>query len=316
MELQQEESIFGMKRTRRIEVVKSKDVIKKKNGIATTAAILKSPVADLIGLGMTRSTGSSKGLKIDPVSFSKYTTGTLALGFVLYIRDDYVAISLPGGSVGRVYYPEISDAIHTLVGQSSKDAKKAASVLPAMRSLVSVMQPVRCYVLALTEKSDTQRKTLVLSMRSLLVNRGLAIKHMIPGFPISGCIVSKEDHGYVLSAGMSGVTFFLPFKAAPVALETSERRIDEVSAVATGSDLTIGQPIECIVDSANETARSVSVRAQRKAVSEGMTKGNLLPFNALSPGMKFIVTIDKVAQVCLLERNSHSYKSFLLSSSD
>lgn len=291
-----------MKRTRRIEVVKSKDVVKKKNGIATTAAILKSPVADSIGLGMTRSSGSNKALQIDHVSFSKYIPGTLALGFVLYIRDDYVAISLPGGSIGHVYYPEISDTIHTLVGQSSKDGKKSASLLPAMRTLVSVMQPVRCYVLSVTERSETERRTIVLSMRSSLVNRGLAIKHLIPGFPISGCIVSKEDHGYVLSAGMSGVTFFLPFKAAPSSLAVKsavalEDGAEEGAAVSIGGDLTIGQPIECIVDSANETARSVTVRAQRKAVSEGVTKGNLLPFNGLSPGMKFIVTVDKVAQV-------------------
>lgn len=298
-----------MKRTRRIEVVKSKDVIKKKNGIATTAAILKSPVADSIGLGMTRSSGSNKALQIDHVSFSKYIPGTLALGFVLYIRDDYVAISLPGGSIGHVYYPEISDTIHTLVGQSSKDGKKSASLLPAMRTLVSVMQPVRCYVLSVTERSETERRTIVLSMRSSLVNRGLAIKHLIPGFPISGCIVSKEDHGYVLSAGMSGVTFFLPFKTAPVKSTVApEEGVEEGAAVPSGGDLTIGQPIECIVDSANETARSVTVRAQRKAVSEGVTKGNLLPFNGLSPGMKFIVTVDKVAQVrhsvCLIHRIS------------
>lgn len=299
-----------MKRTRRIEVVKSKDVIKKKNGIASTAAILKSPVADLIGLGMTRSSGSNKGLKIDHVTFSKYTPGTLALGFVLYIRDDYIAISLPGGSVGHVYYPEVSDTTHTLVGQSTKDAKKSASLLPAMRTLVSVMQPVRCYVLAVNEKSETQRKTLILSMRSSLVNRGLAIKHLIPGFPISGCIVSKEDHGYVLSAGISGVTFFLPFKAVPLSLEAPEKRVEEASAVPTGGDLTIGQPIECVVDSANETARSVTVRAQRKAVSEGITKGNLLPFNGLSPGMKFVVTVDKVAQV--LTKKSFCFTALLI----
>lgn len=291
-----------MKRTRRIEVVKSKDVIKKKNGIATTAALLKSPVADSIGLGMTRSSGSNKALQIDHVSFSKYIPGTLALGFVLYIRDDYVAISLPGGSIGHVSYPEISDTIHTSVGQSSKDGKKSASLLPAMRTLVTVMQPVRCYVLSVTERSETERRTIVLSMRSSLVNRGLAIKHLIPGFPISGCIVSKEDHGYVLSAGMSGVTFFLPFKAAPLSLAAKsavapEEGVEEVAAAPNGGDLTIGQPIECIVDSSNETARSVTVRAQRKAVSEGITKGNLLPFNGLSPGMKFIVTVDKVAQV-------------------
>ena len=94
----------------------------------------------------------------------------------------------------------------------------------------------------------------------------------------------------------------------PLSLEAAEKRSEEISAVPTGGDLTIGQPIECIVDNANETARSVTVRAQRKAVSEGITKGNLLPFNGLSPGMKFLVTIDKVVQV-------RSQKSFCFTAS-
>jgi hypothetical protein len=291
---------------------------KKKTGNVTAAALLRSPLAGAIGLGMTRSSGNSKALKIDNVSFTKYTPGTLALGFILQIMDNFVVVSLPGGVTGTVAMSELSDAMHRLsaevsapvAGSKKLSSAQITSSLISIRALVATMQPVRCYVLEIIEKSDTKKKSLVLSMRSSLVNRGLAIKHMIPGFPISGCISSKEDHGYVVSAGVNAVTFFLPFKAVPLALsleanasaDTAGNPSNATAASGTaaalpGSHLPIGQPIECIVEAVNETARSVTLRAQRKATSEAVTKGELLPFNALCPGMKFLVTVDKIAQV-------------------
>jgi hypothetical protein len=288
---------------------------KKKTGNVTAAALLRSPLAGAIGLGMTRSSGNSKALKIDNISFTKYTPGTLALGFILQIMDNFVVVSLPGGVTGTVAMSELSDAMHRLsaevsvpvAGSKKLSSAQITSSLTSIRALVATMQPVRCYVLEIIEKSDTKKKSLVLSMRSSLVNRGLAIKHMIPGFPISGCISSKEDHGYVVSAGVNAVTFFLPFKAVPLALSLEANTsagtagnpsiATGASAAAPGSHLPIGQPIECIVEAVNETARSVTLRAQRKATSEAITKGELLPFNALCPGMKFLVTVDKIAQV-------------------
>jgi hypothetical protein len=312
-----EDSIFGLKRTRRIEIVKAKGT-KKKTGNVTAAALLRSPLAGAIGLGMTRSSGNSKALKIDNVSFTKYTPGTLALGFILQIMDNFVVVSLPGGVTGTVAMSELSDAMHRLstevsapvAGSKKLSSAQTTSSLISIRALVATMQPVRCYVLEIIEKSDTKKKSLLLSMRSSLVNRGLAIKHMIPGFPISGCISSKEDHGYVVSAGVNAVTFFLPFKAVPLALSleanasantagnpSTATAASATAAALPGSHLPIGQPIECIVEAVNETARSVTLRAQRKATSEAVTKGELLPFNALCPGMKFLVTVDKIAQV-------------------
>lgn len=55
-------------------------------------------------------------------------------------------------------------------------------------------------------------------MRASLLNRGIGLKHMAHGFPVSGCVVSKEDHGVVMNCGLSGVSFFLPHTAIPQAL--------------------------------------------------------------------------------------------------
>ena len=279
-----------------------------------------------MGLGMTRSSGTSKAVKIDNMSFAKYKTGTLALGFVLQIYENNIVISLPGGVAGTVTKSEISDALHKLsqteIGSKKEDACKTESL--DIRKLVNLMQPVRCYILDIIEKTASRRKSLVLSMRSSLVNRGLAMKHMTPGFPISGCISSKEDHGYIVTAGVSDITFFLPFKAVPLALfidiSSSTSKATAVAKSETisgdplhpstppiGSNLCIGQPVECIVETVNETARSVTLRAQRKAIAETVTKGDLLPFNALSPGMKFNVTVEKVVQVCVTYLRLYNY---------
>ena len=304
-------------------MVKSKSASNKKSKSVTGAVLLKSPLAGAIGLGMTRSTGNNKALKIDNVSFAKYTPGTLALGYILQMKNNFVIVSLPGGVTGTVDIAELSDSMYRLSAEltgSLKGKKQSRetvnSYLPKINTIVSTMQPVRCYVLDLIQKADNQKKSLILSMRSSLVNRGLAMKHMSPGFPISGCISSKEDHGYVVSGGVSGVSFFLPFKSVPLALLIGYEAItgaanaggESSNLIPTAADLPIGQPIECVIESVNEASRSVILRAQRKATAETITKGILLPFNALCPGMKFHVTVEKVAQVSV----TRWFSSFVL----
>jgi hypothetical protein len=61
-----------------------------------------------------------------------------------------------------------------------------------VEELLVVHQVVRCYVL---EKGEGKHKTLSLSLRTSLVNRGLSFKHLSSGFPLTACVVSKEDHG-------------------------------------------------------------------------------------------------------------------------
>ena len=63
------------------------------------------------------------------------------------------------------------------------------------------MQMVRCFVLEQVEKNEGAaggaqgKKVIHLYMRASLVNRGLSMKHVSVGFPVYGCVASKEDHG-------------------------------------------------------------------------------------------------------------------------
>lgn len=129
------------------------------------------------------------------MSFGKLSSGCIVLGYVLQVEEKHLLVSLPGGFTGIVPYQEVSDVIHDSVATNANNSK---STTPALSSLVKPHQIVRCYILGQAEKANSKKKTITLSMRSSLVNKGLAMKHFIPGFPITGCIASKEDHGYVV----------------------------------------------------------------------------------------------------------------------
>lgn len=136
------------------------------------------------------------------------------------------------------------------------------------------MQMVRCFILDQWQQSDkSQKKVIRLSMRSSLINRGLAAKNITVGLPMSGCVISKEDHRYLVSAGISGTHFFLPNKAIPKAK----------------GELTV----------VNETARTAVLRAHPKAVYESLTISGSLASTALVPGMLVKAVVDKIVEVCL-----------------
>lgn len=244
------EALFGHSagRTKRIEVVDKK---KKKSSNVNSGSGGMSSIAGLggilsggknasgdakVGLGHTRLSANNKTLKIEPITFAKYTPNTLALGFVLQINDDRAIISLPGGVVGTVELAEVSDVAFRHVSAPStgqkkrklndKSSKKTSSSSSQsssdrldIRSLLHLMQPVRCVVLGVQDRPSTSnKKNLALSLRSSLINKHISFKHLMPEFPISGCIVSKEDHGYIVSAGIGGVNFFLPSKNIPASM--------------------------------------------------------------------------------------------------
>lgn len=70
--------------------------------------------------------------------------------------------------------------------------------LPDLTQLVAPFQMVRCFVLDQVAKSETAgntKKVIRLSMRASMINRGISMKNVSAGFPLYGCIASKEDNG-------------------------------------------------------------------------------------------------------------------------
>lgn len=236
------DALFGASaRTKRIEIVADKSLKKKKkaktnNGAVVGGSIVRNSIAGLsgilnasagggdakVGLGMTKLSANSKTLKVDAITFVKYTAGSVALGYVLQVNDNRAIISLPGGVVGTVELSEISDATFRIVeSQMAEKKRKLTKLSIDIRTLLTPMQAVRCFIVGMQDRPGSQssgKKNLALSLRSSYINKSIQLKHLMPDFPISGCIVSKEDHGYVVSAGIGGVNFFLPSKNIPAAI--------------------------------------------------------------------------------------------------
>ena len=195
------------------------------------------------GLGHTRLSANGKTLKVEPMTFARYVPGVVALGYVLQLHETRAIISLPGGVVGTVEYAEVSDVTFRrasaggekkrrlneagAAGSKSSSSSSSSEQEPGMAALLKPMQPVRCYVLGTQERSVSgagskgragTKKSLLLSLRSSYINKHLSFKHLNVDFPVSGCVVSKEDHGYVVATGMASTHFFLPSKNVPAAL--------------------------------------------------------------------------------------------------
>ena len=97
--------MFGAnKRAKLVEVVTKKKKTDKKNN--------QKEALPSIGVAIN---ATQKKVKIDTLSSSKFSSGCAALGVVLNIFEDHVLVSLPGGILGTIQYPEVSDVVHKLV---------------------------------------------------------------------------------------------------------------------------------------------------------------------------------------------------------
>jgi len=248
------DALFGNKK--RLIRIEDRSGDRKK---ARSEALQTVGLAQAVGAGMTKQLTNT--LKVEAVSFNKYQSGCLALGYVLQIFDSKALISLPGGAVGAVEIEEISDATYRLVqaykaefsakkqsaslaGRRFNPASEMTAKRPDIHALLVPMQAVRVFVMGQEQQEGVKRKSLALSLRSSYVNRSLQAKHLVPGFPVSGCVVSREDHGYIISAGISGVNLFLPTKLVPVAL--GELVIGEYQVLRACAHECVCVPLVCL----------------------------------------------------------------------
>lgn len=88
-------------------------------------------------------------------------------------------------------------------------------------------QVVRCAIISLAKEAGGRH--IELSLRASVLNKGLSLSQLTKGSGVYGSVTSAEDHGYVVSLGLDGVTAFLPKKDAPEA------------------GLVPGQPVETVI---------------------------------------------------------------------
>lgn len=235
--------------------------------------------------------------EIQPIAWKKLGKGTTVLGLVARVGPRDVAVSLPGGMVGRVTLPEVSDPLYARFAAAAQAAAPGGSPEAAAQGLAEaealavaglrVGQVVRCAVLAgspgtaATEAKKAGGKggqRLALSLRASLVNRGMKLEHLLPGGALAAAVASEEDHGYVLHTGLEGVTAFLPKKHA---------RGD--------APLSVGQPLEAVVLAVNEAARTLTCGHDPAVAPKAITRGlGALTLQGLKPGMLVNAAVDMV----------------------
>lgn len=184
------------------------------------------------------------------ISLPGGVVGTVELAEVSDVCFRAVAAAAAAAPSGAAKKRRLShgDAKNLAAGRTGAGAGAGEGGREALdlRALLKPMQPVRCFVLGLvggnadssqqtnqgsfTSSSSSSSKQgsartsksnsphLALSLRASHINKSLSFKHLMPGFALSGALVSKEDHGWVVSAGIRGVSFFLPSSSVPAAV--------------------------------------------------------------------------------------------------
>ena len=254
-----------------------------------------SKIAQAMGLGCVTKSGRGPP-QIQNISLRKMVRGTTMLGIVTRVGPKDVGVALPGGLSGRVSLPEISDPLYARFAAAASGAvmeplqHQDATIALALASL-RVGQVVRAMVLVTPVTADKPglksatsgsggkaSHKLSLSLRASWVNRGLKLEHILPGGTLAGAVASCEDHGYVVSTGLEGVTAFLPRKH-----------------VKGGVDqLTEGSPVEVVVLDVKHASRAVTCGFDPTLTPKALTRGSALTLQGLKPGMLVNAAVDMI----------------------
>ncbi|KAG0259771.1 rRNA biogenesis protein rrp5 [Mortierella polycephala] len=172
---------------------------------------MKKTTSDVVNF---ENTFDNKKLNVEILSFKRLTEGIKLLGCISDISRSRetdlpeLVVALPNNLTGYVSISEISDEL----------IQAAGDTLPNLRDLFFVGQWVQCAIIELQQGasggkaasgSDKHRRKIHLSMRPFIVNAGVKTLDIAAGTLISGAVQSVEDHGYIVSLGMTGLHGFL-----------------------------------------------------------------------------------------------------------
>ncbi|NXT27330.1 RRP5 protein, partial [Syrrhaptes paradoxus] len=208
----------------------------------------------------------------------------LFLGCIKEVSDYELVISLPNGLSGFVPVTQISDAYSKMLSKQVAQGE----VLEDLNSLSDMYSPgtlVRCIVTSV-EKSADGRRSIKLSIDPKKVNKGLNASALASGMLLSGFVSSVEDHGYLIDIGVSGTHAFLPRQKAQ----------NYIKAVMRGSDLKIGQNLNCVIVEVKNEGRVVRLSIDRSEVAASLaTERQNWTLSNLLPGLVVKARVQKVA---------------------
>ncbi|NXG51282.1 RRP5 protein, partial [Psilopogon haemacephalus] len=208
----------------------------------------------------------------------------LLLGCIKEVSDYELVVSLPSGLLGFVPVTQISDAYSKML---SKEVAQG-ELLEDLNSLSDMYSPgmlVRCIVTSV-EKSADGRRSIKLSINPKMVNKGLNASALAQGMLLSGFVASVEDHGYLIDIGVNGAHAFLPRQKAQ----------NYVKAIKKGSDLKIGQNLNCVIVEVKNMGRVVRLSIDRSDLAASLaTERQNWTLSNLLPGLVVKARVQKVA---------------------
>eukprot|EP00854_Cymbomonas_tetramitiformis_P014666 gene14666-17328_t len=233
------------------------------------------------------------------------SVGMKLWGAVLEVNERDLAISLPHGLRGYVTPDEASDVLAEMIAASPDSesdeesepppkagrkvaagaARKLGSAPPSLSELFRPNQIVRCTVIGLSTKGKPgkERKRIDLSLRLSTLLKGTEFASFKEGLAMPACVRSVEDHGYVLSFGVPGVSGFLLQEQAKDA------------AAAAGGGLACGALLETVISKIDAKKKVLTVTTSAKEVGtsanemEGVNIGNLMPGMLVSAKVRAVL---------------------------
>jgi rRNA biogenesis protein RRP5 len=143
--------------------------------------------------------------------------GTLVLGQISQVNTQDLAIALPNNLTGYVSLARISAPLTKAIESALRDEEDCDNDdepdVPLLTEMFTVGQWVRTVVVentAVTGSSDKPRKKRIeLSLEPELVNASIAIDDILPNTLLQVSVTSVEDHGVIVSVGLSKLTGFI-----------------------------------------------------------------------------------------------------------
>ncbi|PWN27160.1 hypothetical protein BDZ90DRAFT_232714 [Jaminaea rosea] len=280
---------------------KRKDAKRKMNREKNNA---KKKKVSLVTEEPDKSKASKDHIRIEHLNYKRLAPGTRLLCSIAAVHPLALILSLPNQLVGHVPITSISplftqklheaaeaDSDDEQEDKDSDDEEKAAasskrqarlaSGLPELRDCFKVGQWVRAAVVNVfgagvkkgavpgqeAHEYDRESRRVELTLAPEAINEGVEQGDLAKGFVLPVAIKSREDHGFLLDAGIEGVQGFAPF--------------DQVDA----SSFYLGQVIDAAITSVASQGRSFTASLKAAAVKAAILGPESAPSStALVPG--------------------------------
>lgn len=170
------------------------------------------------------------------------------------------------------------------------DAQKSSKGVPELHELYHAGQWVRAIVTAVHSAGNTkgmgrgreggeydkESRRVELSLAPNAVNEGIGLGDLSVGYTLSAAIASVEDHGYILDAGLEGLSSFLSFK------ETA--KLPALHGASGGARLQVGQLVNVRITRLAENGRTFDCTVDPASVRDSVIS-TPPSINALLPGL-------------------------------